>query len=83
VSLPNEHTGVMDGFSQTALEDLCLQSTFQEILDLQGQHVIQSHAVLVQHTNTDETTDESVALEKTLGVFVIELEKLTSGASDF
>ena len=75
--LADEDTSVVNGLRQTALEDLGLETTLQEVLDLQGQHVIETHAGLVEHTDADETTDEGVTLEKALGILVIELEQLT------
>lgn len=57
VTLPYEHTSVVNGFSETALEDLCLQTPLQEILNLKGQHVIKTHTSFVEHTNSDKTTD--------------------------
>ena len=75
--LADEDTSVVNGLRQTALEDLGLETTLQEVLDLQGQHVIETHAGLVEYTDADETTDEGVTLEKALGILVIELEQLT------
>jgi hypothetical protein len=83
MSLPDEDTGVMNTLSQSALENLCLQSSFQEVFDLQRQHVIQSHPVLIQHSDTNETTNKCITLEKTLRVFVIKLEKLTGSTTNF
>lgn len=83
MALSDERTSVVDALGEVGLEHLRLQPAFQEILDFQSQHVIEAHAGLVQHTNTDETTDEGVTLEKTLGILVIELEQLTSGTTDF
>ena len=83
MSLSDEHTGMVDGLSQAALEDLGLETTLQEVLDLEGQHVIETHARLVEHTDADETTDEGVTLEETLGVFGIEFQKFTSSTTDF
>ena len=77
VPLPNQDTSVVDGLGQTALEDLGLEATLQEILDLEGQHVIETHARLVEHTDADETANEGVTLEETLGVLRVELEQLT------
>lgn len=57
MSLPDKNAGVMDGLSETSLEDLCLQTTFQEVLDFQTKHVIKLHLLLVQHSNTDQTTE--------------------------
>ena len=73
---------MVDGLSQTALEDLGLEATLQEVLDLEGQHVIETHARLVEHTDADETTDEGVTLEEALGVLIIELEQFTGCTTD-
>ena len=83
VPLSNEGSCVVDTLRQTALEHLSLETAFQEIFDLQGQHVIETHAGLIEHTDTDETADKGVTLEKTLGVFVVELEEFTSGTTNF
>jgi hypothetical protein len=64
------------------LENLGLQPSLQEILSLEGQDVIETHTLVVQHTDTDQTTDEGVSLEESLGVLVVELEELTSGTTD-
>ncbi len=82
MTLPDEDTSVVDGLGKTALEDLSLQATLQEVLDLQGQHVIDTHAGLIEHTDAHETANEGVALEETLGVLVIELEQLTGSTTD-
>ena len=73
---------MVNTLGQPALEHLCLQATLQEIIDLQSQHVIQSHVVLIEHTDSHETADQGVALEKTLWILLIELEKFTSGTSN-
>ena len=73
---------MVDGLGQTALEDLGLEATLQEILDLEGQHVIETHARLVEHTDADETANEGVTLEETLGILVIELEQLTGSTTN-
>ncbi len=81
VTLPDQDTSVMDGLGKTELVDTGLQAALQEILDLQGQHVIELPTGLVEHTDTDETANERVAFEQTLRVFLIESEKLTERAS--
>lgn len=58
--LANQDTSVVDRLSKPGLEDLGLETTFQEIFDLEGQHVIEAHARLVQHADADEPTDEGV-----------------------
>lgn len=82
MSLPDQYTGVVDGLRETALEDLGLETTLQEILDLKRQHVIETHARLIEHTDTDETANKSVTLEETLGVLGVELQELTSGTTN-
>ena len=82
VALPDQDTGVVDGLSQTALEDLGLETTLQEVLNLERQDVIETHARFVEDTDTDETADEGVTLEKTLGVFGVELEELTGSTTN-
>ena len=80
--LPDKDTGVVNGLGQAALEDLGLKTTLQEVLDLEGQHVIETHARLVEHTDADETADERVTLEETLRVLVVELQQLTGSTTD-
>jgi hypothetical protein len=78
VSLADENTGVVDGLGETELVDTGLQTTLQEILNLQGQYVIELHAGLVQDTNTHETANEGVTFEEALGVLLVEGEQLTA-----
>ena len=77
VSLADKNTGVVDGLGETELVDTGLQTTLQEILNLQGQHVIELHAGFVENANTDETANEGVTFEESLGVLFFESEKLT------
>ena len=82
VTLADEDTGVVDGLGETELVDTGLETTLQEILNLQSQHVIETHAGLIEHTDTDETTNQGVTLEETLRVLGVELEQLTRGTTD-
>lgn len=77
--LADQNTGVVDGLGQTELVDASLKTTLQEILNLQGQDVIELHAGLVEHTDTDQTANEGISFEETLGVLLIESKKLTVG----
>lgn len=77
VALADQDTGVVDGLGQTKLPDAGLEAALQEILDLEGQDVIQLHAGLVKDTDADETANEGIAFEQTLGVLLVEGEKLT------
>lgn len=82
VALADEDTGVVDGLGETELVDTSLETTLKEILDLQGEHVIELHAGLVEHTDTHETANQGVAFEETLGVLLVEGEQLTVGLLD-
>jgi len=77
VSLADQNTGVVDGLGETELVDAGLETALQEILNLQGQDVIELHAGLVQDTDANETANESVTLEKTLWVLLVQGQKLT------
>lgn len=58
-----------------------LKTTLQEIIDAESQHVIELHAGVIQNTNTDETTNESVTLEEALGVLLLESQELTGSTT--
>jgi hypothetical protein len=83
VALADEDTSMVDALGEAALEDLGLQTTLQEVLNLEGKHVIETHAALVEHTNAHEAANESIALEETLRVLVVEFEELTSSTTNF
>ena len=57
VPLADKHTSVVDGLGQAALEDLSLETALQEVLNLEGQHVIETHARLVEDTDANETAN--------------------------
>ena len=77
VSLADQNTSVVNRLGKTELVDASLQTALQEILHLQSQHVIELHSGLVEDTNTDETANEGIAFEETLGILLVEGEKLT------
>jgi hypothetical protein len=77
MSLSDQDTGVMDRLGKTELVDASLQTAFQEIFDLQGEHVIELHAGFVEHTDTHKSANQGIAFEKTLGVLFVESEELT------
>ena len=78
VSLADQDTGVVDGLGETELVDTGLQTTLQEILNLQCQNVIELHAGFVKNTNTHETANEGVSFEESLWVLLVEGEQLTA-----
>jgi len=78
VALADEDTSVVDGLGEAELVDTSLEATLKEILDLEGEHVIELHAGLVEHTDTHETANQGVSFEETLGVLLVEGEQLTA-----
>jgi hypothetical protein len=68
---------VVDGLGKAELVDASLETTLQEVLDLEGKDVIELHAGLVKDTDADQTANESIALEETLGVLLVESKELT------
>jgi nucleoside-triphosphatase THEP1 len=78
VALADQDTSVVDRLGKTELVDAGLETALQEVLDLEGQDVIELHAGLVQDTDTHETANESVTLEETLGVLLVESKERTA-----
>jgi len=42
---------------QAELVHASLETAFQEVFNLESEHVIEFHAGFIEHTDTDETTD--------------------------
>lgn len=82
VTLADEDTGVMDGLGESELEDLGLETTLQEIFDLQAEDEIELHALLVQDTDPDQTPEECVTLEQPAGILLLQGEELTGSLTD-
>jgi hypothetical protein len=82
VALTDEDTGVVDRAGETELPNTGLETALQEVLDLESKNVIELHAGLVEDTDTDETANEGIAFEQTLGVLLVEGEELTSSTTN-
>lgn len=80
MSLSDKDTGMVDGLGQSKSVDASLKTTLQEIFNLKSKHVIELHAGLVEHTNTDKSSNQGVTLEKTLGILLVKSEKLTAAS---
>jgi hypothetical protein len=78
VSLSYEDTGVVDRLGEPELVDASLETAFQEIFDLQGKNVIEFHSRVVEHTDTDQSTNEGIAFKKTLWVLLVKGKQLTA-----
>ena len=81
VTLLDQDTSVVDRLGETELVDTGLETALQEVLDVQGQDVIELHARLVEDTNTDQTANQGITFEETLGVLLVEGKKLTIALS--
>ena len=77
MTLADEDTSVVDGLGKAELVHAGLETALQEVLDLEGQDVIELHARLVEDTDTDETADKGVTLEKALGVLLVKGQERT------
>lgn len=73
MTLANKHAGMMNRLSQTHFEYLSLQTSLQEILDLQAQHIIELHVAFVQHTDPHQTTQQSISWRNI--IILLRLEK--------
>jgi len=82
VPLSDEDTGVVDGLGEPELENLGLETTLQEVLNLETENVIELHLALVQDADPDQTPEERVTLEQPLGVLLLEREEDPSGGPD-
>ena len=82
VSLTDQHTGVVDGLGQTALEDLSLKTSLEHLLASHSQSIIQLSLGLVQQTHSDQLSEQSLTLELSGLVVLIERQQVTSGRSD-
>lgn len=77
MSLSDENAGVVHALCKTELEDLGLQSALKKILDLECKHVVELGLGLVENSGSQQSADECVSLEKTLGVLVVQRQQLT------
>lgn len=77
VPLPDQHSRVMNTLRQSKLINAGLQPSLQEVLDLEGEHVIELHAGFIKHTDTDKTTNEGIAFEETLRILFFHSQELT------
>jgi len=82
VTLADEHAGVVDGLGESELEDLGLETAFQEVFDLQAEDEIELHVLFVQDTDPDQTPEECISFEQPAGVLLIQGEELTGSLTD-
>lgn len=83
VSLENQHPSMVNRLGQTKFEHLSLKTPFKEIFNSKTQNVIQLHSAFVQHSDTDETTKQSISFEQSPWVLLIQCEQFSSGFANF
>ena len=61
MALADEDASVVDRLGEAALEDLGLEAALEEVLDLEGEDVVEAHALLVEDADADQAVckDES------------------------
>lgn len=82
VSLSDQDSGVVDRLGQTQLVDLSLQSSFQEIFNLQSQDVIQLLLVFRQDTDSHQSSDQGVTIEQSLWVLFISGQQVSGSTTN-
>ena len=82
VSLLDQHTGVVDGLGQAALEDLSLKASLEHLLAGHGEGIIQLSLSVVQQTHSHQLAQESLALELTGLAVLLKSQQVTSSRSD-
>jgi hypothetical protein len=83
VPLTDQDAGMVNRFRESQSEKLSLQPPLQKVFDLESKHIIQFHARFIEHPNSHETTNQSIALEETTRILFLEREKFTRSTTDF
>merc|ERR1739847_95580 len=81
VSLSDEDSSVVDGLGETELEHLGLKSSLHEVLDFQTENVVELHVLLIENTDSHQSSKKSVTLEQSLWVLVLESEQVSGSLS--
>jgi hypothetical protein len=58
-----------------------LKATLQEVFNPKSKHVIELHALVVQHTDTHKTTNQGITLKQTFRVLFVHSQKLTGSTT--
>jgi len=82
VPLLDEHTSVVDALGETTLEDEGLETTLEEVLNLEGKNVIETLLVLIEDSVADHTTHKGLTLEDTAWVLLVHGQKVTRDSAD-
>ena len=84
MSLSDADSGVVDGVSESALEDLSLQSSFEEFVDGQTQNIIESVlGFFVEESEFEHSFEKCVSFEDSSLVVGFEGQQLSGSLSQF
>ena len=82
VSLSDHHSGMMDRVGDLLLGHEGLKSSLHELVDGQSKNVIELSLVLLEEAELDDSPDESISLEGSSGVVLVEGKKSSGGLSE-
>jgi hypothetical protein len=82
VTLPDQDTGMVNGFGHATLENNGLEATLEEVLNSESKHVIELVLALTKETITVHATEQRLTLKDTTGVLLIQGEQLPRCISD-
>ena len=80
--LPDEDTGVVNGLGHSRLEDEGLQAALEEVLDREGENIIELVLALVKEPMAVHPAKKRLTLKDPTRVLLIEREKLPRGVPD-
>ena len=81
MTVTDHDTGVVDRLGEAKLEDLCLETTFEEVFGLKVKDKVKLHLVFLQDAVSDKPSKECVAFEQTLWVLLVESEQFSGSLS--
>ena len=81
VSLTDVDTSLVNRLGESELEHESLETSLEDVGNTQTQHVIELVLVFRKNTIVVKTTQKSDTLEDSLGIVLVQSEKLTSGLS--
>ncbi len=79
MALANQNTSMMQRLGQVLLEHKSLKAPAHNIRSLDTQHIIELTLVLIQQTKAGTAAEESLTLEDSLRVLLVESEKVSGG----
>ena len=82
MSLIDHDAGLMNGLSSLTAEDLGLQSSLQELLKSEAEHVVESSFFLLENAQTYHAIDQGFTFKESLGIVLRQDQQLTGRLSN-